>query len=149
LHDVASLAIRVWAETFIIAAHTLNVLPTSVLSERNPYEMFFNSEPDYTKFKVFGYACYPLLCPYNRHKLDFRSTCCLFLGYSLHNKEYICLSRIGKTFSCHVIFNEDIFPIHFNNNFTNAPDNSVLPSDNLLSLTVLQHVLILILLLVL
>ena len=49
--------------------------------------------------------------PYNKHKLDFRSACCLFLGYSLHNKGYICLSSSGKTFiSRHVVFNEDVFP---------------------------------------
>ena len=68
------------------------------------------TKPDYTKFRSFGCACYPLMCPYNKHKLDFRSACCLFLGYSLHNKGYIGISSSGKNFiSKHVVFNEDVF----------------------------------------
>jgi len=81
----------------------------------------FKSKLDYTKFKVFGCACYLLLCIYNNHKLYFRLTC-FFLSYSLHNKGYMCLSLYCKTFiSCHVIFNEDNFPFSNKNNpFTNA-----------------------------
>jgi len=47
---------------------------------------------------------------YHKHKFNFRSTCCVFLGYSLQNKGYICLSNIGKLYvSHHVVFNEKLF----------------------------------------
>lgn len=107
----ASLPVKFWVEAFITATHIINVLPSIVLKGQTPYELLLKTKPDYTKFRSFGCACYPLMRPYNKHKLDFRSACCLFLGYSLHNKGYICLSSSGKTFiSRHVVFNEDVFP---------------------------------------
>lgn len=63
--------------------------------------------------KVFGCACYLLLCPYNKHKFDFLSSLCLFLGYRAKTKGYICLSPSGKTYiSRHVKLNEQLFSLH-------------------------------------
>ena len=78
----ASLPIKFWGEAFTTTVHIINILPTPVLSNKTPHASLFNIEPDYRTLKTFGCACYPLLRPYNQHKLDFKSTCCLFLGYS-------------------------------------------------------------------
>jgi len=86
---VASLPVKFWAEAFITATHIINVLPSTVLKGQTPYEHLLKTKPNYTKFRSFGCACYPILRPYNKLKLDFRSACCLFLGYNLHNKGYI------------------------------------------------------------
>ena len=66
--------------------------------------------------RVFGCACYPNTIPYNRHKLNFRSTQCTFLGYILNHKGYKCLDKIGKIFiSRDVIFYEHSFPFSSSN----------------------------------
>ena len=62
--------------------------------------------------RAFGCACWPYLRPYNRHKLDFRSKCCIFIGYSIGHQGYKCLDvATGKIFiSRHVVFDESIYP---------------------------------------
>jgi len=107
---IVSLPLRLWVEAFIAFVHIINVLPTQVLSGNNPYHLLFQRQPDYNKFKNFGCACYPSLRPYNKLKFAFRSSCYLFLGYSIQHAGYICLTPKGKTIiSQHVIFNESVF----------------------------------------
>ena len=38
--------------------YIINVLTSSVVHNKSPYEMLFNIIPDYAKFKMFGYACF-------------------------------------------------------------------------------------------
>jgi hypothetical protein len=65
-----------------------------------------------TIFFVFGCACWPNLRPYNNQKLAFRSTQCVFLGYSSMHKGYKCLDRSSDRIyiSRDVVFDEAIFP---------------------------------------
>jgi len=101
----ANLSLKFWAEAFISSVHIINVLPSAVLHGDTPHNRLFHTTPNYTRFKVFGCACCPNLCPYNAHKFSFHSQCCLFLGYSLHHAGYICLTPDGKTIiSRNVIF---------------------------------------------
>lgn len=69
LLTVASLPIKLWAPT-----HIINILPTRVLNDKNPCEMLFHNKLGYNKFKFFSSAYFPLLCLYNKNKLDFGST---------------------------------------------------------------------------
>lgn len=59
---------------------------------------------------VFGYKSYHLLKPYNKHKLEYRSKPCIFLGYLYAG--YKCLDpTTNKVYlSRHVIFDESSFP---------------------------------------
>ena len=71
----------------------------------------FKSKPNLTHLRTFGCICFPLLKPYNAHKILPHTTSCLFLGYPIHTKGYICQDPL--TFwiyvSRHVHFNENEF----------------------------------------
>ncbi|KAM1723463.1 hypothetical protein COP2_022337 [Malus domestica] len=62
--------------------------------------------------KAFGYACFPHLVAYNKHKLMPKSVKCVFIGYDLHYKGYRCLDPItGRVYiSRNVTFDELTFP---------------------------------------
>ncbi|KAE8696580.1 putative disease resistance protein [Hibiscus syriacus] len=70
----------------------LTILPTPVLHGKSPFEALHHVLPDYSFLRVFGCACYPCLRLFNRHKLDFRSKKCVFLGYSTAHKGYKCVA---------------------------------------------------------
>ncbi|XP_011012711.1 PREDICTED: uncharacterized protein LOC105116907 isoform X2 [Populus euphratica] len=108
----ASVPIKFWTAAFRTAVFLINRLPTSVLGYKSPHEVVFGSAPTYDSFRVFGCSCYPLLAPFGRLKLDFKSTRCVFLGYSTNHKGYICFEPWTHCFyiSCHVKFNELQFP---------------------------------------
>ena len=89
----ASLPLKYWPDAFSTAVFLINRLPTEVLKQKCPYEFLFNSKPNYSQLKVFGCLCFPHLRPYNKHKLDFRSSPCTFLGYSSKHKGYKCLNQ--------------------------------------------------------
>ncbi|KAL2461218.1 Retrovirus-related Pol polyprotein from transposon TNT 1-94 [Abeliophyllum distichum] len=89
----------------------INRLPTSTLSNKTPYEVLFKEKPLYNHLKSFGCACYPFLRPYNRHKVGFHTTQCVFLGYSNKHKGYRCLHCSGRVYIAqNVTFNENLFP---------------------------------------
>lgn len=65
----------------------------------------------FQKLRVFGCLCFPWFRPYTSHKLDAKSTPCVFLGYSITQSAYFCLDRsTSKIYtSRHVIFHEQVF----------------------------------------
>lgn len=109
----ACMPLRFWNEAFLTATYLINRLPTRVIDNYSPLERLFHTPPNYNLLKVFGCACWPHLRPYNKHKLDFRSKLCVFLGYSSLHKGYKCLDRsTGRVYiSRDVIFDENIFSL--------------------------------------
>jgi len=87
-------------------------MPTSVLRNKSPFETLFHQPPDYGFLRTFGCLCFPFLRPYNAHKLDYRSTPCVFLGYSSCHLGYRCLDLSSDRIyiSRHVRFHENSFP---------------------------------------
>nr|KYP45413.1 hypothetical protein KK1_033046 [Cajanus cajan] len=60
--------------------------------------------------KPFGCVCYPHLRIFNSHKMNFRPSQCLFLGYNMHHKGYKCFTCDGKVIiPRNVVFDEDTF----------------------------------------
>ncbi|KAL5845744.1 hypothetical protein ACOSQ3_009268 [Xanthoceras sorbifolium] len=107
----ASMPLRFWDEAFLTATYLINRMPTPVLHGNSPYTSLFGVAPDYTSLRVFGCLVYPHLRPYNKHKLQFRSTACTFIGYSNQFKGYRCLSSTGRVYiTRNVVFDEQYFP---------------------------------------
>lgn len=120
-----------WVDAFNTSVYLINRLPTKQLNYISPYEKLFGKAPDYTSLRVFGCSCYPYLRPYNKHKLEFRSKQCVFLGYSLHHQGYRCYDiDNGRVYlSRHVIFNENVFPFKSkqNTSFSLSPTEATSP----------------------
>lgn len=107
----ASMPIQYWDESFRTAVYLINRLPTPVLHGSTPLELLFKKKPQYDLLRVFGCSCFPHLRDFPQPKLQFKSTECIFLGYSINHKGYKCLSPTGKIIiSRNVIFNESSFP---------------------------------------
>ena len=107
----AKLPLKFWWDSFVAFVCLINKLPTQLLSHFSPYQKFFDKKPDYSFLKVFGCACFPYLRPYNSHKLEFRTSKCVFLGYNPSHKGYRCLDSKGRiSIARSVEFNEMEFP---------------------------------------
>jgi histone deacetylase 1/2 len=104
--------LKFWDEAFLAATYLINRTPSKVIDYMTPLERLFNQTPNYSSLRVFGCACYPKLRPYNRHKLEFRSKQCVFLGYSNMHKGFKCLEiSSGRVYvSRDVVFDETEFP---------------------------------------
>uniref|UniRef100_A0A803P6J4 Reverse transcriptase Ty1/copia-type domain-containing protein n=1 Tax=Cannabis sativa TaxID=3483 RepID=A0A803P6J4_CANSA len=119
-----------WWEAYAAAAYLINRLPTQILQHMAPFEKLYNHKPDYNLLKVFWCSCFPLLTPYNHHKVTFRSSKFLFLGYNNTQKGYRCLHPSGKIYVARsVTFNEAEFPYHelFPSNISSVPTPSITP----------------------
>ncbi|PNY02796.1 copia protein (gag-int-pol protein), partial [Trifolium pratense] len=122
-----------WWEAFSTSVYLINRLPSSINQNACPYTLIYKKEPDYSVLKPFGCACYPCLKPYNKHKLQFHTTRCVFLGYSNSHKGYKCINSHGRIFvSRHVVFNEEHFPFHDGFLDTRNPLRTLTPNDPIL-----------------
>lgn len=139
----ASLPLKYWDHAFSTAVYLINRLPTPILKNQSPYHVLYKTAPDYNFLRVFGCACYPCLRPYNKHKLEFRSCECIFLGYSNSHKGYKCFSKDGRIYiSKDVQFDELRFPLATSKSIK-TPSSSVAPNPTHsicpMPLTVLQQ----------
>ena len=107
----AKMPLKYWQEAFTYAVYIINKLVSHVVGIKTPFELPYSSKPDYSQIKVFGCECFPYLRPYNKHKFDFHTFKCVFLGVSLTHKGYVCMSQSGRIYvSASVRFNENSFP---------------------------------------
>ncbi|KAJ0781359.1 putative RNA-directed DNA polymerase [Helianthus annuus] len=108
----ANLPQRFWHYAFETAVYLINRLPSRTSSNKSPYQQLHNRKPDYTFLRVFGCQCFPYLRSYNHHKMDFRSTPCVFLGYSPSHHGYRCFDLATERIyiARYVRFNEHVFP---------------------------------------
>jgi histone deacetylase 1/2 len=108
----ASLPLKFWDHSFTQAVYLINKLPSSAIPQfSSPHHALHKSQPDFSTLKTFGCLCFPHLRPYNRHKLQFRSSPCVYLGISPQHKGHKCLDGTGRIYiSKDVIFHESKFP---------------------------------------
>jgi hypothetical protein len=126
----AKLPCQFWSFAFNIATYLINRMPTPILHMKSHYEVVFDKPPDYNRLHAFGCLCFPWLRPYTKHKLQNRSSPCIFLGYSLSQYAFYCLEPIsGRIYtSRHVKFIENQFP-YSNLASSTTPSTSIPPID--------------------
>ena len=85
---------------------------TQVLKMDYPFHKLFRIQPNYSKIRVYGCLCYPWLGLYTAHKMEDKSTPCIFIDYSPTQSKYLCLQlSTGRIYvSQHVRFDERTFP---------------------------------------
>lgn len=132
----AGLPLELWGACVLTAVHLINKLPTPVLQNKSPYELLYNSLPQYENLRVFGCLAFAYNPTNTSDKFDHRGVPCLFLGYPPHQKGYRLLNLLTKQeFSSRdVIFHESIFPYHpnYKSNFMNpVPPSMPIPNVDL------------------
>ncbi|GJT14188.1 putative RNA-directed DNA polymerase [Tanacetum coccineum] len=117
---------RFWHYAFDTAVYLINRMPSRTSTNKSPFEHIFKRSPDYSFLRVFGCLCFPYLRPYNHHKIDFRSTSCVFLGYSPSYHGYRCLdiSTEHLYIARHVRFNEAQFPFDIPKTTSSPPSKT-------------------------
>ncbi|KAJ0612890.1 putative RNA-directed DNA polymerase [Helianthus annuus] len=117
---------RFWHFAFDTAVYLINRMPSRNNDRLSPFEHLFKRKPDFSFLRVFGCRCYPHLRPYNKHKMDFRSSPCIFLGYSPSHYGYRCLDPSSDRIyiARHMRFNEHDFPCQTSPSTPNSPTTS-------------------------
>ncbi|GJX54533.1 ribonuclease H-like domain-containing protein [Tanacetum coccineum] len=99
-----------WVEALNMAAHLLNRLPSTAINNEIPFTKLYMVWGCILLNAHFGCLCYPHVDA--SHKLEPRSTPCIFLGYPANHRGYRCLDLASNKIiiSRHVRFDEDVFP---------------------------------------
>ncbi|GKC77307.1 ribonuclease H-like domain-containing protein [Tanacetum coccineum] len=99
-----------WVEALNMVAHLLNILPSTAINNEIPFTKLYNQTHTYEHLRVFGCLCHPHVDV--SHKLEPRSTPCIFLGYPANHRGYRCLDLASNKIIIlrHVRFDEDVFP---------------------------------------
>jgi hypothetical protein len=86
-----------WAEAANTAVFLQNRLPTKLLEEKTPFEVFYNYKPSLSFLKIFGSICFVHVPQIKTDKLDKKAMSGIFGGYSTVSKAYkVYHSQIQK-----------------------------------------------------
>ena len=100
LHQ-AFIPLTFWSYAFATSVYLINWMPKVGLSLGSSIEKLFQKAP-----LTFSCLCFPWLCLYSFHKLDPKSSPCVFLGYSFTQSAFLCFDPTLKKNlyvpSCHV-----------------------------------------------
>nr|GEU91546.1 ribonuclease H-like domain-containing protein [Tanacetum cinerariifolium] len=98
----------------------LDLLPTSVLNGKSPYELVYDKKPNLSDLRSFGCLCFSIVLN-NSDKFTFRFDKCVLLGYSTVKKAYKLFSLDNRNviFSRDVKFFEIVFPFKMSNTSVN------------------------------
>ncbi|CAL8157377.1 unnamed protein product [Prunus armeniaca] len=69
LLQTAHLPSKFWFHACATSTYLINRMPCQILQLKSPYFLLYGSSPVITHLRIFGCACFPLLKPYNTHKL--------------------------------------------------------------------------------
>lgn len=112
----ANLPFKFWWHVVHTAVYHINSLPTTVFKLISPYEKLFKHKSNYNFLRCFGCLCYPYMRDFNKHKFDFHTSKCIFIGYNPSHKGYKCLINYAQIHILrHVVFDETT-SLHSTNN---------------------------------
>ncbi|GKE60572.1 ribonuclease H-like domain-containing protein [Tanacetum coccineum] len=116
-----------WVEALNMAAHLLNILPSTAINNKIPFTKLYNQTPTYEHLRIFRCLCYPHVDV--AHKLEPRSTPCIFLGYPTNHRGYRCLDLSSNKIIIlrHVRFDEYNFPFEIVTSSTKPSYDFLLP----------------------
>lgn len=109
---LASVPHSFWHHALAMATYLHNILPTKILGYKTPTHILYQKNPSYEHLRVFGCLCFPLFPSTQIHKLQARSTPCIFLGFPSNHRGYICYDPSSRKMiiARHVVFDECEFP---------------------------------------
>ena len=94
----------------------INHLPSPTTNHVSPFSKLFGHSSLYSDLRTFGCVCFVHLPSHERHKLTAQSIKCVFLGYAIPHKGYVCYDPHASCIrvSRNVIFfeNQYFFPSH-------------------------------------
>ena len=79
-----------WCEALSTAVHLINRLPSPTTNHVSPFSKLFVHSPLCSDLRTFGCVCFLHLPPHERHKFTAQSVKCVFLGYAIPHKGYVC-----------------------------------------------------------
>jgi hypothetical protein len=97
-----------WAEAIATAVYIMNRTPTATMHGMTPKEKYNGRKLDLSHLKVFGCIEYVHVPNELQTKLDPKAKKCVFIGYSLEQKGYICYNLVTGEMrvSMDVVFDE-------------------------------------------
>ena len=104
--------LKFWSDCVLTATFFINQTPSPLLHNQTPYELLYQTQVDYSLFRVFGSLAFASTLSSYRTKFQPRATPCVFLGYPPGIKAYKLYDLQTKHifYSRDVVFYETIFP---------------------------------------
>jgi len=81
---------RFLCEALSTSVYLINRLPSPTLNHVSLFFKLFGHSPLYSDLRTFGCVCFVHLPAHERHKLTAQSVKCVFLGYAIPQKGYVC-----------------------------------------------------------
>lgn len=112
----SSVPSKFWIEALSTVVYLINRLSSHVLNFDSLYYHLHHKSLSYYDLHTFGCVCFVHLPSHERHKLSTQSAKCVFLGYNISHKGFVCYDlSCGKfCISRNVVFfeNQYFFPTH-------------------------------------
>lgn len=121
----ANLLDKFLGDCILASTYLINLMPSSILQWKSPFEILMKTSPDYGRLKVIGCLCYTI--NKTSDKLAPRALRCIFFGYPYAKKAY----KLFDLDNHRVVISKDVsFKEHTFSYKLNISENSLSTSTN-------------------